>query len=197
MPMKRPLSPCERDDKSAKRRAIEPVIDYDDDLEAILAQIKQQEESEALARKLQEEWNNEPNLGERSGTHQGGPYSPITVEDETTDVILENDEALARRLAFEWDREDNTLAENAVSGTLSAVQPTESHGQPFADFKQKNKAPPSDETPDIVLKRYRSFFVGARHCTNCGHDIPSPRGFVRTPIPLVYSILTICTGVVF
>ena len=57
---KRRLSTDPASNRSPKKATTTPVVtDEDEDsLEAILAQIKAHEESEALARKLQEEWNN-------------------------------------------------------------------------------------------------------------------------------------------
>lgn len=68
------------------------VINSEDeeDFDAILARIKEQEESEQLARKLQEEWN---------GTSSAGPSS--VVNGSTV-----NDEAMARELAQQWEDGD-------------------------------------------------------------------------------------------
>lgn len=180
MPLKRSQSPCDRHDKSPKRRVIEPINVDDDDLEAILIQIKQQEESEALARRLQEEWNNDLKPSQSSHDHRGGPHSPITIEDEESNIIVD-DETLARRLADEWAREDNTVAENPIPGP-SSLRQTEDHAQSRTSSKEKVKAPPPDATPDVVLEDYRDFFVGSRNCSKCDHEILSPRGFVGTPI---------------
>src|SRR5882757_1208536 len=79
-----------RASKRARKLSPDPepgvaIVDEDNDLEVILAQIKEQEESEKLAKRVQDEWN----------------HSPADVVDETTD----SDEALARRLAKEWTGE--------------------------------------------------------------------------------------------
>lgn len=212
MPAKRRSSPLDREDKSPKRRETVPVnVNDDDDLEEILAQIKQQEESEALARKLHEEWNNPVNAG-GSGNH-GGHYAPLAVEHEydyhseeeddfgfamDMDIDMdmnvddeddeddddhgdsdssEGDEALARRLAAEWAKEDGTPAKKSVPGLLASL-PETSHGQSRPVSKSKGKLPRSPDTPDSKLEVYHEFFVGSRNCTECGHEILSPRGYV-------------------
>ncbi len=69
---------------ASKRRMVTIDDDDDESLNEILEQIKQQEESEALARKL-----------EHAGPSRRGD-----------DEVLEDDEAMAIRLAREWATED-------------------------------------------------------------------------------------------
>jgi hypothetical protein len=94
-PRKRKLPTANGPDKAPKRSRKSPsptgsevivLEDDEEDLDAILAHIKEQEESEQLARRLQEEWNGTSSVED-----------PIVV-----DGNMENDEALARKLAQEW-----------------------------------------------------------------------------------------------
>lgn len=82
-----PKKPPKRSRKLTEADVI--VIDSEDeeDFDAILARIKEQEESEQLARKLQEEWN---------GTSNAGPSAVKSTE---------NDEAMARELAQQWEED--------------------------------------------------------------------------------------------
>ncbi|KAI0691985.1 hypothetical protein BC835DRAFT_1521108 [Cytidiella melzeri] len=189
---KRRRSPSDRDDRSRKRQAKAASNADDDDLEAILLQIRQQEESEALAFKLQAEWNGSLNLGESS--HRGDPGSPIAIE-YGVDVAIEDDETLARRLAAEWAAADSALAENAVSGPSNSL-PLQRNSLSRTTSKSKGKAlalSASNDTPDSKLAVYRDFFVGSRDCVKCGHEIISPRGYVtystQVPPPSLIALL--------
>ncbi|KAF8807941.1 hypothetical protein BYT27DRAFT_7242326 [Phlegmacium glaucopus] len=104
---KRNLSLSQASESKPKRRRNAPassapdpedviVIDSDlesesDDLKAILAQIKAQEESERLAHRMQYEFD-----------------QPSTSGSKDTESHLEDDEAMAKRLAEEWAQEDET-----------------------------------------------------------------------------------------
>ena len=122
--------------QSTKRLATDSAVmsafndDDEDSLESILAQIKAHEESEALARKLQEEWDEtsdtgNPGLSSSRPRSRRGPSSSTersfstndhpdvielsdgdSIHDEQTQVP-EDDEAMARRLAKEWEIEDS------------------------------------------------------------------------------------------
>ena len=91
---KRKPSPSDSDIPAKRaRRASEPdpepiMMEYDDDdLDMILVRIQEQEASEALARKLQDEWNGVA----------GSSDQPVVLDD------TEGDAAMAKRLADEWE----------------------------------------------------------------------------------------------
>ncbi|OCH95740.1 hypothetical protein OBBRIDRAFT_744889 [Obba rivulosa] len=155
---------------SAKRRVTEAIVisdDEDESLEHILAQIKAQEESEALARRLQEEWNGAASDSTRAGSNLPGPSSAPA-------GCQEDDEALARRLAEEWEKEDGAAAAGSSAAATLREQPT------LNASNTKGKAPytsGADETPDEALRQFQTVFTAMRKC-QCGHDIPSPRGYV-------------------
>lgn len=178
MPPKRRQSLTETSARSLKRRA-QPkqaiAVDSDDeDLQAILAVIKQQEESEALARQLQAEW------AANDQAPQAGPSRQdelIIIED---DILAENDEALARRLQAEWSTED------AVAGPPASGSDPASQHQSRASSATRGLDDPTSSLPNARLRAYKGHFIGTRQCSKCQADVPSPRGYVRAPpsVPL-------------
>jgi hypothetical protein len=157
------------------------AIDEDEDLDAILARIKEQEESEKLALKLQDEWNHSSGSGD------------IVLSDEPA----ESDEALARRLAKEWG--------NQVDGDIDPIPGPSNiaeRDQGFDDIVEISKpvgpqTRPSEltrpsysrsktystlaegGTPDTKLSQFRDLFTANKKCTKCGKAVKSPRGHVR------------------
>lgn len=124
---KRRLSLSQEPDRAPKKQATEEAVlqDDEDDLAEILAQIKQHEESEALARKLQEEWNQAAHVDYNDHASDDGPSMYMDSSegedyDEDMHDDLEDDEALARRLTEEWAAEDNAaLQQSAAAGPLA------------------------------------------------------------------------------
>lgn len=173
------------DDRASKRHATEAAVleDDEDDLADILAQIKQHEESEALARKLQEEWNGSISNGSGTSSHSRSSSSESSIlSDNESSKSQHDDEAFARRLAAQWAQEDGIAVEPAASvstprvnkgknrdgiATIPTMQSTIANG----DVNQG--------TPDENLLQYRDFFVGSRNCIECGHELLSPRAYVR------------------
>jgi hypothetical protein len=161
-----------RASKRARKLSPDPepgvaIVDEDNDLEAILAQIKEQEESERLAKRVQDQWNN----------------SPADVVDETTD----SDEALARRLAKEWASQvdadgdpiagpshlpDNGKGSDGFVGISTPAGPSRQQSRAFSSSLE-------EDTPDTKLSGFRDFFTAKKKCTNCGKLVKSPRGHVR------------------
>ncbi|KAH9849201.1 hypothetical protein C2E23DRAFT_840286 [Lenzites betulinus] len=180
---KRPLSSESLDMQNApsKRSATARVLDSDEDsLEDILAQIKAQEESEALARKLQDEWNApvpcsrwQPTAGGSGSHNSSGPSDIIVISDDDA----EDDQAMARRLAKEWDLEDSVLQSHPLASSRRPSPP-----------KDKARHSSSDTSPAPLptsdLAQYRELFVGERSCS-CGFRMPSSRGLVMytTQVP--------------
>jgi hypothetical protein len=191
-PAKRKRPPTANDSDSEiahKRQATEEtgtIVEGDeDDLEYILAQIRQQEESEALARKLQHEWN--------SGSESKTGESSLSAIKDGDGQILDDDEAFARLLAAEWAEEDDAPTESTLPGP-SATRRGERH---HAAHERNGKAAMTNGTPDSQLESYRELFVGSRSCTECGHEIISPRGYVCAPMPLTTSTLSVPLGHLF
>ncbi|KAF8240745.1 hypothetical protein L208DRAFT_1383663 [Tricholoma matsutake] len=155
------------------------VIDEDDDLDEILAQIKEQEESEKLALILQDEWNHPPASGD------------VVSSGSTT----ESDEALARRLAEEWgeqldddgdttigpsklvERDQNSNAEKP--GVQTGVQTGSSKPAQSSHCRSRTYSTSTEGgTPDTKLSEFRDLFTTNRECTKCGKVVKSPRGHV-------------------
>lgn len=157
-----------------------------DDLKEILAQIKEQEDSERLARQLETE--NVP-------SPSGSKAMPIDIED---------DAAMARQLAEKWALEDNMLemnheeiadssdieilpgpsntkvhrhAENESSnaGTFNSTSPTLPNTKLYKSANVR---------PDAALEPFKQIFTISRNCSKCGKDVKSPRGNVNF-LPLI------------
>lgn len=148
---------------SLKRARIQPdtepiVIDVDDDnLDVILAQIKEQEASEALAKQLQNDWDEtSPNEGSSS-------RDAIVIDDEEDD-----DASMARRLAQEWGDSDILSIASHVS--------TQEDSQPGPSTIG---SPEQEDPPDKILDQFRELFTSDRDCSKCGKPVSSPRGHVR------------------
>jgi len=137
----------------------------DDDLEVILARIKEQEESEALARRLQDEWNN---VDDASTNASAQTSSAAIVKGSDMD----EDEALAIQLSLE------ELKKNDYAGSVRQDSSRTSQHKNTAQTRQFHESSDDDNPPDVSLMSHRSLFTDDRPCANCGHLIPSPRGFV-------------------
>lgn len=181
MAKKRRASPVRDADASppkrrARQRDVVVVPDSDEEpLDDILAKIKAQEESEALASRLA---SASQTYGETSQMGQRTQDEPMV-----TDDTVESDEALARRLAAEWAAEEAELvvpieSQPSVPGSSrrasAAAGPSTSDGGGIA----ANDCA-TDTVPDVKLRTHEELFVGTRKCTKCNVDVASPRGYVR------------------
>lgn len=178
---KRNLSPSHTSGNKAKRprkatpSALDPdviVIDSDsdsepNDLKAILAQIKAQEESERLAHRMQYEFD------QSSASHSKDMES------------LEDDEAMAKRLAEEWAHEDESTDLEKQKETCSLTDLDSSN--PQGTSKSYVSVP---VRPDEGLKPFRDIFTKTRLCSKCRKDVPSPRGCVSHIIETCYMRVT-------
>ncbi|KAJ7110312.1 hypothetical protein C8R43DRAFT_1042195 [Mycena crocata] len=159
---KRAISPSSSasPNKRARKKAriqTEDVItveDDEDDLEMILAQIKASEESEKLARKLQ------------------NGYDPEVIDVDD----LEDDAAMAKRLAAEWGDEAGTEAVDvdAWQPAATVADPSSAQAGPSRTLSSNSDSIP----PDQKLAEFQSFFIAERSCSKCGKPVKSPRGFV-------------------
>ncbi|KAK7063792.1 hypothetical protein R3P38DRAFT_3164771 [Favolaschia claudopus] len=134
----------------------------EDDLESILALIKESEEKERRAQNV-------------AGSSRSSEL--IDVDGE-----VEDDAAMARRLAAEWgtlEPEPTQPSAKNVSETVDVddwKSPTTTSGTlaKSRDFSETDHLP-----PDERLAEYRTLFTSERDCSNCGKPIKSPRGYVR------------------
>ena len=168
-------------------------------LELTLQKLREQEESdsEALARKLQREFDGPSSLA------CGDDGIDLTCRGETarTGPTMEDDEALARKLAREWEELDAAesvpLASHAPDATEPAAPTSDSvyHGKSCTELSGtqvfimprtvKRFQPASSglgtsvPSPDEDLARYRDLFTQSRPCTKCSKSVASPRGQVN------------------
>ncbi|KAJ7269247.1 hypothetical protein B0H12DRAFT_1200493 [Mycena haematopus] len=162
--VKRPLSPSKS--SSRKRARVQPnddivaIEDDEDNLEAVLALIREHEENEQRA-KLQQV--------------QGNSTSTAVIDIDD----FEDDAAMARRLAAEWGTEPD-LEPVQTSSKVVDVDAWEPNVEPTSASKTNNgpSSHVNDIPPDDELAQFRSFFNASRSCTNCGKPVKSPRGFV-------------------
>ncbi|KAJ6520326.1 hypothetical protein C8R45DRAFT_954760 [Mycena sanguinolenta] len=201
---KRPSSPSKAGNpKGHKRARVQPkdedvveIVDDEDDLETVLALIKESEENEkraksqgntsaevididdeddaAMARRLAAEWGTEPLVGE-SEENEKRQKSHGNASGEVIDI--EDDAAMARRLAAEWGTAEPDLEPVETSGQVVDVDAWEPSVEP-ASANGPTVARANDIPPDEELAQFRSFFNATRSCTNCGKPVKSPRGFV-------------------
>jgi baculoviral IAP repeat-containing protein 6 len=169
-----------------------------DDLKEILAQIKEQEDSERLARQLETDYVPAPS---------GSKAMPIDIED---------DAAMARQLAEEWALEDNMLEMNheeiANSSDIeflpgpssnTKVQRHAESESPNAGILNSTLAGPkfyksANVRPDAALEPFKQlFFTISRKCSKCSKDVKSPRGSVRVLPPVIFYNVDIQLGYVF
>ncbi|KAI0354631.1 hypothetical protein OH77DRAFT_1425701 [Trametes cingulata] len=183
---KRRLSPeSPRKGRRTKRPTVAPAPihisefdDGEDSLESILAQIKAQEESEALARQLHEEWNaSGPSnaSGGPSGSRACGSPAPdsddvILISDDD-DEMQEDDEAVARRLAEERQVVD-VVPDKSPSNSSDDID-----SPPVKGKATSRSEPAPSHLPAALLEQYRDLFIGERTCS-CGAKLPSSRGAV-------------------
>jgi hypothetical protein len=182
---KRPGSPSVSTQRAAKRGALapatrdEPIVisdDEDDSVEIVLARIKEQEQSEALAKQLQDEWRREVLTNNLN--------LPIASSSRTQDddVIMidsgtEDDEAMARRLAKEWAQTGSSSPSR--SQETSKKQPCiTSKGNSKGKSPEKSSSVGQAHAPDEKLRECRGAFTADRECSKCGSLVQSPNGHV-------------------
>lgn len=210
---KRNLSPSQASGIKPKRlrkapaspaRDSDPIVidsdhesDESDDLKAILAQIKAQEESERL------------------GLPNNLDQPSIPAKD--TESTHEDDEAMARRLATEWAQEaESTNIQKGVDelpmdlSDIEQVHPNGASASTSSISKGKgsltktrtgfmDSPDPQGNNgfisvpirPDEGLMSFRDMFTKTRPCSKCGKDVQSSRGCVSDIIRLpIYVSLT-------
>ncbi|THH19009.1 hypothetical protein EW146_g2092 [Bondarzewia mesenterica] len=184
----------ERSPKRSRREESQLEED-EDDLEAILARIREQEESEALARKLQDEWNS-ADTTDATGFEMDHNAIVIAEEDEDEDIQVVDGEALAKRQSSEDVKKGNRVSVASSSSSIKtrgrqfavgqSAQPGPSRSVPLS-------SPGLNTPPDIRLEQYVDLFTAKRSCSKCGSSLDSPRGFVAysatLPPPSLISLL--------
>ena len=189
MPSKRSLSPSATHSIRSPKRVHAVPDDEEESLEDILARIKQQEDSERLAKQLHEQWNGSVTNESSSHAHRPGTSSQAAI---VIDDSFESDEALAHRLAAEWDQgadADNDVVFVGSSAPLPAARVIAAESSVSKVNKDKGKtrasqpippSQPAQEQPpvDETLAIHRELFTKSRNCTKCGKSIQSPRGLV-------------------
>ena len=139
------------------------VIDSDhasnesDDLKAILAQIKAQEDDEAMARRLAAEWAE----AESTNLENGVDELPMDLSD-IEEVGIPND---ASASTSSISKKTGSLVKTRT-GIMNSSDPL------------GNKSYVSVPTPDEGLTPFRDLFTKTRPCSKCGKDVQSSRGCV-------------------
>lgn len=185
----------ERPAKRSKRitSKAEPAHE-DEDLDEILAQIREQEASEALARQLQEEWGNEGTAG-TAGASASGTSGVLYKPDDHDDVIdIGDDEGSeGEALAIQRSLEDSRKTQGGVvkRATRSSTRNSDNNivttgiesAQPRSSGRIRASSESTtglDKPPDSRLKKFTELFTADRPCSKCGASLPSPRGIVRS-----------------
>ena len=187
---KRNLSPSQASGSKPKRLRKAPaspapdsedviVIDSDhetnesDDLKAILAQIKAQEDDEAMAKRLAAEWAEVESTNLEKGVDEF-PMDLLNVEEVHPGTP--NDASASTSFSSKW------------TGSLTKTRT----GIVDSSDPQGNKSYISVPiTPDEGLTPFRDMFIKTRPCSKCGKDIQSSRGCVSDIMRfLIYVSLT-------
>lgn len=169
---------------AAKRRKLGPdqefeeitAAEYEEDLESILSRIQQHEDSEALARQLELEWNDTPSTsGDVAEVGNGNEMQVIIIPDDDEE---ETDEQMARRLAQEWEDHDNINQPSLPASSSSSSR----FGTPASKKRRLSSSSlfPSglNIPPDEKLLEYLPLFTQERNCPKCNKKVESPRGLV-------------------
>lgn len=182
MGRKRQHSLSQSGEPSPKKHAKEVIVvrdDSDDEsLEVILAKIKEQEQSEALAKQLQARW---ASGGEPSSSSHANHSETIIIDDDD-DIMADNDEDLARRLAAKWAAEDEVAESQASSSQQLSFQSSGLASSSRSLVPMDVDEDSDNGTPNTRFRAYENLFIATRQCTKCKTDITSPRGYVRFPL---------------
>lgn len=160
---------------ASKRRKLGPnqeyeeitAAEYEEDLDSILARIKQQEDSEALARQFEAEWNDSADVP-KVGNGSDWQTDVIVIPDDGEE---ESAEEMARRLAREWGGQDSRIIPSQPESSSSRLTPIMTKTRP-------SSFPGLDTPPDEKLLEYRDLFTQERSCPKCIKTVESPRGLV-------------------
>lgn len=133
--------------------------DEDEELTRALELIRQQEESEKLAIRLQR------GMDQETGTS----------------FSVESDEAFARKLALGWEEMDAQTAPGRASIASSSNYSCSIRSEQKESATATVTVPKVNQEldPEEDLNQYRDLFIQTRNCTKCGVHVQSPRGTVR------------------
>ncbi|KAF9567848.1 hypothetical protein CPC08DRAFT_626320 [Agrocybe pediades] len=159
----------------------------DEEMKSIMAQIAAQEESERLARKLQNQYDSSFASG------SGSKDAPIDLED---------DAALARMLADEWAKEDGASSDiEIVAGPSQPKPQINNHRRTSIDVPKSvpTKYQELRIRPEQALQRFKELFTGTKACSKCKAEVKSPRGCVTfsdgdIPPTLTYLLHASCSS---
>lgn len=149
----------------------------------ILQQIKDQEESEALAKRLQEGTASTSLINDSEIA--GAGWSMTTSNCQGHGEELEDDEAMARRLAAEWAAMDSSVRDTNHAQIADTGSTSTREGPLRVPKDAANTTPPDEQ-----LSEYKDLFTGERSCTSCGGKVRSPQGVV------CLSFLVVCVHLV-
>lgn len=166
------MAPATKRRKVDLDQEFEEIIgaEYEEDLSSILARIKEQEDSEAFARQLESEWNNEPSTS-ANGSEVVNRVERDVIVIADDDDHEEDDEEMARRLAQEWDEQDSRFSPFHFT---SSVLNTEKRRTSIDSLS----TPDMNIPPDMKLREHRPLFTQERICPKCNKMVVSPRGLV-------------------
>ncbi|KAI0323038.1 hypothetical protein OF83DRAFT_1048195 [Amylostereum chailletii] len=207
MPVTRKRAPSKphEDERVAKQPRTRPIEIYDDDdMDDIIARIKEQEHGEALVQdQLQSKWDDD------GGTASAPTAGSNIVKAQSEVIELDNDSDYDEDAALRWAMEESTKAETAANaGPSNGASSSPSYPEPPSIGMEREKAISTwsalmsadiDDPPDERLAPFRDLFVGSKPCSNCGKSLASPRGFVTfsahdPPPSLVHLLHLPCKG---
>lgn len=131
----------------------------DDDLEAILAQIKAQEDDEAMAKRLAAEW-----AEAESTNFEKGLDFPMDLSDFEE--------------VYPGTPNDASVSTSSISKGKSSLTKTRTGTMDSTDSQGNKSYISMPITPDEGLTPFRDMFTKTRPCSKCGKDVHSSRGCV-------------------
>ena len=135
-------------------------INESDDLNTILAQIKAQEDDEAMAKRLAAEWAE----AESTNLEEGVDDFPMDLSD------IEQ--------VFPGTPNDASASTSSVSKGKGSLSKTRMGIMDFSDSQGNKSYISVPITPDEGLTPFRDMFTKTRPCSKCGKDVQSSRGSV-------------------
>lgn len=155
------------------------ISDDDDDLQEILAQIKAQDDSEALAKSLQKELD-----------HDAGSSSHGAHVEECTDVIMVDsgsEDAEVEEVVKTKAKANSSGKDKGKGKAVARTNGAASSRSPHKQAKETITVKPGEEPPDERVIPFRELFTSSRHCSKCNQELESPRGDVRSIRPFFTS----------
>lgn len=157
--------------------ANDPIVisDDDDDLQDILAKIKAQDDSDALAKSLQKELD-----------HAAGSSSHHAHVEESTDVIMVDsgsEDAEVEGVVTTKAKANSSGKDKGKGKAVARTNGAASSRSPQKQVKRAITVKPGEEPPDERVIPFRELFTSSKHCSKCNQELESPRGDVRSIHP--------------